>query len=94
MCPNNCIKDENHFVTECLAYQELRTPFIRLANIESLPVNLQFMQLMRNKSGPLIYALAKISERGIKITKLKQPLQILLPPDVSVSVCSAFFNFC
>ena len=54
MCPNNCIEDETHFVIECPAYQGLRTALIRLANIESLSANLQYIQLMRYKSKPLI----------------------------------------
>ena len=38
--------------------------------------------------------LSHIFERGIKITKRKQPLKTLLPPDFIVSVCSVFVNSC
>ena len=67
MCPDNFIEDETHFLTECPAYEELRMPLLRLANVESLPPNLQFVQLMRSKSEPVIYALSKFLKEALKL---------------------------
>ena len=71
MCPNNSIENEAHFLTECPAYHELRIPLLELANIKSLPTNLQFIQLMKNKSEPVIYALAKFLKDALKIRNEK-----------------------
>ena len=67
MCTNNSIEDEAHFLTECSAYHELRMPLLKLANINSLPTNLQFIQLMRIKSEPVLYALAKFLKNAFEI---------------------------
>ena len=67
MCTNNAIEDEAHFLTECPAYHEFRMSLLTMANINSLPTNLQFIQLMRNKSEPVIYALAKFLKKALKI---------------------------
>ena len=71
MCTNNAIEDEAHFLTECPAYHEFRMPLLTLANTNSLPTNLQFIQLMRNKSEPVIYALAKFLKNALKIRNEK-----------------------
>ena len=73
MCSKNCIEDETHFLIECPAYQKLRAPLIRLANIESLPADLQRIQLMRNKREPLIYALAKFLKEVLKSRNENSP---------------------
>ena len=67
MCKDNCIEDETHFLTECPAYEELRMPLLRLANVESLPPNLQFVQLLTSKSEPVIYALSKFLKEALKL---------------------------
>ena len=64
---NNSIEDEAHFLTECPAYHELRMPLLKLANINSLPTNLQFIQLMRIKSKPVLSALAKFLKNAFEI---------------------------
>ena len=71
MCPNNSIENEAHFLTECPAYHELRILLLELANIKSLFTNLQFIQLMRNKSEPVIYPLAKFLKDALKIRNEK-----------------------
>ena len=71
MCTNKSIEDEAHFLTECPAYHEFRMPLPTVANINPLPTNLKFIQLMRNKSEPVIYAFAKFRKNALKVRNEK-----------------------
>ena len=71
MSTSNSTEDEAHFLTECPAYHEVRMLLLKLANINSLPTNLQFIQLMRNKGEPVLYALAKFLKNALDIQNEK-----------------------
>ena len=49
---------------------------------------------MRNKSEPLIYALAISLKEALKLRNEISPYRPCCPPDFIVSVCSVFLNSC